>query len=127
MMFKSHSYIVVSLAVAYGKFKPRNCDGRFSSSLFDTHNYYACFHLAFEDDYEFSENSDPTTTTITFLAGQSSNSICVDVRLLDDVATEYNEMFSVVITPIDTSDAVGIGMATVTIIDNDGKSGIFYF
>ena len=74
---------------------------------------------------DYTENADYTniSTSLTYLPSLETNqTICVNITILEDGILEDNEEFSVVLSSIDvTVLAVFPRIATVSIIDNDGR------
>ncbi len=68
-----------------------------------------------DSDYVF-ESSD-----LMFISGSADNATrCVDFSILDDVALEGNQTFTVTLATADLDVMLGNGMTTIVIRDNDG-------
>ena len=62
----------------------------------------------------------PFDEEITIRPEQQPTEHCILVEILEDTIVESNETFSVSLTSNETGVNVGIGEATISIIDNDG-------
>ena len=60
-------------------------------------------------------------TTLLISAGTFQS--CINLRILEDEVVEYNETFTLKLTPSDPYIIIGVGLAEVTIVeDGDSKS-----
>ena len=57
---------------------------------------------------------------VTFAPGLTTTS--VSVPIVDDSSVESTEIFTATLTTTESNVIIGIGIATVTILDDDGES-----
>ncbi len=67
------------------------------------------------------------SSDLIFTSGSNVNAVrCVDISLLEDIALEGNQTFSVTLSTSDPDVMLGNDIITITITDNDGWYPLAY-
>ena len=69
----------------------------------------------------------PTTSELSFDALTASQPVCQNISIINDEIIEGVEDFVVVLTAVSAAADVVNGVATVSILDNDGNERVYTF
>ena len=89
--------------------------------LFNTLNFYLLFLPSHTENTDFL----PVNTQLILIVN-SGTTMCVTVDIVDDIVVETNQSFTLELSSLTPTVTVSIGgdVATVTILDEDGKNYI---